>query len=191
MFLKRIFPKPDSRIETVKPKHKKQIMESLKKLFGVCLIFTLLIGCNNQQDDHTHAEEANKESHEEIRTQTVAGTVSGFDCAVVGVLCPSTHRGADYTNGLFTEGEEFYFVVNIPQSYLRQYFLDDLEVTGKVYPNYHSAVEPVEIYLLKEDEKKLVYESGYFIDPQGHRALFNEGKLVEGVWLCANCAEER
>lgn len=29
--------------------------------------------------------------------KTVQGAVSGFDCAVVEVLCPATHRVADYT----------------------------------------------------------------------------------------------
>lgn len=164
-------------------------METLLSLTLVaCLI---LFGCKAEGESDSEAHDHDHNQQSSVVTQTVAGTVSGFDCAVVGVLCPSTHRGADYTNGLFTDEEEFYFVVNIPQSYLRQYFLDDLEVTGKVYPNYHSAVEPEEIHLLEEDEKKLVYESGYFIDPQGHKALFNEGELVEGVWLCANCAEER
>lgn len=164
-------------------------MELLKNVFGVCLVITLFLGCQKQQNEHNHAKVASEPS-QEVTTQTVAGTISGFDCAVVGVLCPSTHRGADYTNGIFTDEEEFFFVVNIPQSYLRQYFLEDLEITGQVYPGYHNAVEPEKIHLLQEEGKKLVYESGYFIDPQGHRALFNEGKLVEGIWRCDNCAGE-
>lgn len=164
-------------------------MKTLNYLLGVCLLLLLLSVCQRQPNKHTHDGDVNEPLHE-IATLTVAGTVSGFDCAVVGVLCPSTHRGADYTNGIFTDEEEFYFVVNIPQSYMRQYFLEDLEITGQVYPNYRKAVEPDEIYLLEEEGKKLVYKSGYFIDPQGHRALFNEGKVVEGVWMCDNCAGE-
>lgn len=161
----------------------------METLFSLAIVACLIsIGCEAEHKAENHNHEHNEQSS--VVTQTVAGTVSGFDCAVVGVLCPSTHRSADYTNGLFTDAEEFYFVVNIPQSYLRQYFLDDLEVTGQVYPGHSNTVEPEEIHLLEEDEKKLVYESGYFIDPQGHRALFNEGRVVDGVWLCGNCAGE-
>lgn len=115
--------------------------------------------------------------------KTVTGVVSGFDCAVVEVLCPTTHRGADYTNGLFTDDKEFYFVVNIPQSFLRQYFRETFEVEGAMYDPYTRAVEPETIYLIEDDERRVVYESGYFIDEEGRRATFQDGEFRDGKWM--------
>lgn len=118
----------------------------------------------------------------EQATKTVTGELSGFDCAVVGVLCPTTHRGADYTTGLFTEDESFYFIVNIPQSFLQQYFRQVVEVEGEVYDGYDHAVEPETIHLMEDGERRLVYESGYFIDENGNRATFQDGVLQNGEW---------
>jgi len=118
----------------------------------------------------------------------VEGVASGFDCAGVGVLCPSTHRAADYTTGLFTDDEQFYFVVNTPHSFLTQHFLERLQVSGTIYQPYHHAIEPEKIHVVQENGKKLVYAKGYFIDPEGHKALFNEGRVVNGVWVCDECA---
>ncbi len=113
-------------------------------------------------------------------TKTVTGELSGFDCAVVGELCPTTHRGADYTTGVFTEDESFYFIVNIPQSFLQQYFREAVEVEGEVYEGYEHAVEPETIHLVEEDGHRLVYESGYFIDENGNRATFQDGIFRNG-----------
>lgn len=115
-------------------------------------------------------------------TKSVEGELSGFDCAVVGELCPTTHRGADYTTGVFTEDEKFYFVVNIPQSFLQQYFRQAVEVEGEVYDGYDHAVEPETIHLIEDDERRLIYESGYFIDENGNRATFQEGVFQNGEW---------
>lgn len=113
---------------------------------------------------------------------TVTGELSGFDCAVVGVLCPTTHRGADYTTGVFTENEEFYFVVNIPQSFLQQYFRETVEIEGTIYDPYNRAIEPEAIHLIEDDERRLVYEKGYFIDEDGRRATFQDGEFRNGKW---------
>lgn len=115
-------------------------------------------------------------------SKTVTGELSGFDCAVVGVLCPTTHRGTDYTTGVFTEDETFYFIVNIPQSFLQQYFREKLEVEGEVYDGYEHAVEPETIHLIEDDERRLVFESGYFIDDDGNRATFQDGTFRGGKW---------
>lgn len=120
--------------------------------------------------------------HENAASKTVTGELSGFDCAVVGVLCPTTHRGADYTTGVFTEDEEFYFVVNIPQSFLQQYFRQAVEVEGEVYNGYDHAIEPETIHLIGNDEHRLIYESGYFIDEDGNRATFQDGNYQNGEW---------
>lgn len=138
-------------------------------------------------EEHAHDQEKATTPHAE----TIEGIASGFDCAVVGVLCPTTHRAADYTTGIFTDKGEFYFVVNIPQSFMTQYFLERLEVAGKVYPPYHYALEPEQIRLVKGEEKQLVYDAGYFYDPHGHKSLFNQGRMVNGVWLCDACAKEQ
>lgn len=118
--------------------------------------------------------------------KTVTGELSGYDCAVVGVLCPTTHRGADYTTGVFTENEEFFFVVNIPQSFLQQYFRETVEVTGVVYAPYDSAVEPETIYLVDKDDRRLVYESGYFIDENNQKATFQDGEFRNGEWRASS-----
>lgn len=115
--------------------------------------------------------------------KTVSGVVSGFDCAVVGVLCPTTHRGADYTNGVFTKDKEFYFIVNIPQSFLRQHFRETVEVEGAIYNPYDKALEPEAIYLIEGDDRRLVYESGYFIDENDRRATFQDGVFRDGKWV--------
>jgi len=146
---------------------------------------TILLGCSQKQADH-HA--APTGLNEKVSVKTVEGEASGFDCAVVDVLCPSTHHAADFTTGIFTDKKEFYFVVNIPQSFMTQYFLEKLSVTGKIYHPYDDAIEPEHIHLLKDGEKKLVYESGYFFDPHGHKAMFNQGRVVDDVWVCDQCA---
>ncbi|CAN5480264.1 hypothetical protein BH23BAC3_BH23BAC3_24100 [soil metagenome] len=115
--------------------------------------------------------------------KTITGELSGFDCAVVGVLCPTTHRGADYTTGVFTDDDEFYFVVNIPQSFLQQYFRETAEVEGTIYTPYERAVEPEIIHLIEDGEKRLVYESGYFIDENNQRATFQNGVFRNGKWI--------
>jgi hypothetical protein len=149
-------------------------------------IAAILFGCSQpkQEDEQDTATSLN----EKISVKTVEGEASGFDCAVVDVLCPSTHRAADFTTGIFTAEKKFYFIVNIPQSFMTQYFLEKMSVTGKVYHPYDDALEPEQIYLLKNGEKKLVYDAGYFYDPQGHKAMFNQGRVVDGVWVCDQCA---
>lgn len=127
-------------------------------------------------------EEAADQKYENLAHKTVLGDLSGFDCAVVGVLCPTTHRGADYTTGVFTEDERFFFIVNIPQSFVQQYFRETVEVEGEVYEEYDHAVEPETIHLIKDDERRLVYESGYFIDENGNRATFQDGVFRNGRW---------
>lgn len=122
--------------------------------------------------------------HKKADHKTVIGQLSGFDCAVVGVLCPTTHRGADYTTGVFMEEDEtFYFIVNIPQSFLQQYFRETIEVEGTVYHPYDNAVEPEAIYLVDGDERKLIYEKGYFIDEDDRRATFQDGTYRDGQWV--------
>lgn len=131
-----------------------------------------------------HSHEANKvhnsAQHEEV---TITGQLSGFDCAVVGELCPTTHRGADYTTGVFTEDESFYFIANIPQSFLQQHFRETVEVEGTVYAPYEKAVEPEKIHLIEEDGRRLVYEEGYFIDENSNRATFQDGEYRNGKWV--------
>ncbi|MBD3615082.1 MAG: hypothetical protein HUJ22_00815 [Gracilimonas sp.] len=116
--------------------------------------------------------------------KSIEGELSGFDCAVVGEYCPTTHRGADYTTGVFNkEDESFYFVVNIPQSFLQQYFRNTVEVSGTSYNPYNHAVEPETIHVIEDDDRRLVYESGYFIDEDGNRATFQDGIFKNGKWV--------
>lgn len=151
-------------------------------LYTLVLLFTITFGTetdhstNSAHDDiHSH--------HSELDKVTVSGVLSGFDCAVVGVLCPTTHRGADYTTGVFTDDETFFFIVNIPQSFLQQYFRETIEVEGTVYHPYELAVEPETIHLVEGDERRLVYESGYFIDENNQKATFQDGVFQNGQWV--------
>ncbi len=155
-------------------------------VLAFCLV---VVGCQSGQDAHSttdgapqaaHAEES--ASSDDSQVKTVTGQLSGFDCAVVGQLCPSTHRGADYTTGVYTEDDTFYFVANIPQSFLTQHFLETVEVEGTVYPPYGHAIEPEVIHLIEEDDRRLVYEEGYFIDEEGNRATFQDGTFQDGRW---------
>lgn len=156
---------------------------------GILLVATLtipLMGCGSDSDAHTNSGE--EHTHETVTEETpgektVSGHLSGFDCAVVGELCPTTHRGADYTTGVFTEDESFYFIVNIPQSFLQQYFRERVEVEGTAYEPYDHAVEPEVIQLVEGDDRRTVYESGYFIDKEGRRATFQDGQYQDGRWV--------
>lgn len=157
-------------------------MTTTRSLFLLILASCLIAaGCQSDSDART--------AHDQIQTdgepavKTVTGQLSGFDCAVVGELCPSTHRGADYTTGVYTDDDAFYFVANIPQSFLTQHFLERVEVEGTVYSPYEHAVEPETIHLIKEDERRLVYEAGYFIDGEGRRATFQDGEFRDGRWV--------
>jgi hypothetical protein len=71
---------------------------------------------------------------------------------------------------------------------LTQYFLERLEMSGTVYDPYNHAIEPKKIHVVQGGDKSLVYKDGYFIDPNGHRATFNKGRFMDGVWYCPECA---
>lgn len=153
-------------------------------LYAIALLFTFSLG--TETDPSTNSAHNDIHSHSlelELDEVTVSGELSGFDCAVVGVLCPTTHRGADYTTGVFTENETFFFIVNIPQSFLQQYFRETIEVEGTVYHPYELAVEPETIHLVEGDERRLVYESGYFIDENNQKATFQNGVIQNGKWV--------
>lgn len=162
---------------------------NLKSAFLLVLVAcTITAGCQLDSDAETPVREAQAQEHtqaadDEPRMESVTGQLSGFDCAVVGELCPSTHRGGDYTTGVFTEDESFYFVVNIPNSFLTQYFLETVEIEGTVYGPYDHAVEPETIHLLADGERRRVYDAGYFIDEDGQRATFHEGQYRDGQWI--------
>jgi hypothetical protein len=152
-------------------------------------VAAILPGCSQKQADH---QAATTSLNDKISLKTVEGEASGFDCAVVEVLCPSTHRAADFTTGIFTADKKFYFIVNIPQSFMTQYFLEKLSVTGKIYHPYDDAIEPEQIHhLTKDGQKKLVYDAGYFFDPNGHKSMFNQGRVIDGAWVCEQCADTK
>lgn len=161
----------------------------MKTSFTLLLAATtslLVIGCGANSDPSA-AQEAPGAAESQPQNgpvvRTVSGQLSGFDCAVVGELCPTTHRGADYTTGVFTDEESFYFVVNIPQSFLTQYFRETVEVEGTVYDPYDRAVEPEVITLVDGKERRTIYEEGYFIDEEGRRATFQDGEFRDGRWV--------
>jgi hypothetical protein len=155
-------------------------------------VVILTTSCGKQQEEKKQQETKSDPHDHSMSIMTIEGIASGYDCAVVDVLCPSTHRAADYTTGLFTEGKAFYFVVNIPQSFMTQYFLEKLSLTGRVYRPYDYAIEPERIlHVTASGEKRLIYEAGYFFDREGHKSLFNQGRVVDGEWACEPCASRR
>ena len=149
-------------------------------LYILVLLFTIIFGSETENSKNSTHEDMHNAVLEEI---TVSGELSGFDCAVIGVLCPTTHRGADYTTGVFTEDETFFFIVNIPQSFLQQYLRETIEVEGTVYHPYELAVEPETIHLVEGNERRLVYESGYFIDEKNQKSTFQDGVFQNGKWV--------
>lgn len=151
------------------------------KLTSILVSFVFIFAAfheYNQPNDSATAPPSNI-----LEEVTVSVQLSGFDCAVVGELCPTTHRGADYTTGVFTEDDSFYFIVNIPQSFLQQHFRETVEVEGTVYPPYEKAVEPKKIHVVEDDGRRLVYEEGYFIDENNRRATFQDGVYRDGKWV--------
>lgn len=154
-----------------------------KSLITGLIMGIIALGYGIAEEVPTGHNETSHPDSFETEHKTVTGELSGFDCAVVGVLCPTTHRGADYTTGVFTEDEIFYFVVNIPQSFLQQYFRETVEVEGTVYEPYEYAVEPEKIHLIDGDERRLVYDAGYFIDENNRRATFQAGEFRDGRWV--------
>jgi hypothetical protein len=159
-------------------------MKILRNVLLMIVMFMILPGFKVEPNTIIEGGEVASPERAEIETskKTISGELSGFDCTVVGRLCPTTHRGADYTTGVFIEEEEFYFIVNIPQSFLQQYFRQTVEVQGEVYDGYEHAVEPEIIYLIDEGEQRLVYESGYFIDEEGNRVTFQDGVFKNDEW---------
>ena len=140
------------------------------------LLLALLVGCTtvpeNRETGQVQQDEVREVSGESItRTVTIEGVVSGFDCAVVDYLCPTTHRGADYTNGLFTDNKGWYFIVNIPQAFLTDHFLNRISVIGTTYNPHTNAIEPEQIYLISDDKATLIYDAGYYILADGTRSL--------------------
>lgn len=159
-------------------------MTYIKAITSYTIIFLISLTPFIYEADHEREKAAiDDHSMAEADHTHVTGTLSGFDCAVVGELCPTTHRGADYTTGVFTEDETFYFIVNIPQSFLQQHFREKVEVEGTVYDSYDRAVEPETIHLIDGDERRLVYEEGYFIDENDQRATFQDGAFQNGKWV--------
>lgn len=157
-----------------------------RRIALILLVATSMIsaGCGADSAPSDETDDAQAESQDERTVKTVTGQLSGFDCAVVGELCPTTHRGADYTTGVFTDDKSFYFIVNIPQSFLTQYFRETVEVEGTVYAPYDRAVEPEVIHLIADGgDRRTVYEEGYFIDEEGQRATFQDGEFRGGKWV--------
>lgn len=149
-------------------------------LITVCICM-IAFACDSNRERNTEAHDHEHDQEGPV-TEVVTGRLSGFDCAVVGSLCPSTHRGADYTTGVYTDDGAFYFIVNIPQSFLRQYFLETVEVEGTMYSPYDRTLEPEAINLVGDEDRSLVYEAGYFIDEDDQRATFQEGIYRNGRW---------
>ena len=152
--------------------------------FLLILIF-LLASCSEEPENNV-VSLARK-----VRELQVKGIISGFDCATVNIPCPEEHVTHKETLGLMNEEKEnFSFIVNIPQTYLQQYFLDSMEIEGKVFNGVKNALEPKSIRILNKEGKWIrIFVGGEFIDEVNHKSTFENGAIYNGKWYCKTCIE--
>ena len=145
-------------------------------------VLIVLLGCGD--DNSAEITLARK-----VRELRLKGVVSGFECGTVNIPCPEEHKDKHETLGLFNEQDsEFTFMVNIPQSFFKQYFLDSLYIEGKMFNNIKNAVEPIKISILnKEGKLETIYFDRNFVDEHEHNSSFKDGIIINGKWYCKNC----
>jgi len=155
----------------------------MKKVF---LCICLLLPFSSCEEEDQAVSLARK-----VRELQLKGLVSGFECATVNIACPEEHRHHLETLGMIeSRKKNFTFIVNIPQSYLKQFFLDTLRIKAKMFNDNKLAVEPIEILITDEEgEEKTIFLNGNFIDKFGHASSFYEGGMHKGEWYCKSCID--
>lgn len=118
----------------------------------------------------------------------VSGVISGAHCGAMGMACSPSHdlRRAELP-GVFTKDNKFYFVVNVPQTFLAQWPVKDVTVEGTVYEE-DRAIDAKKVSIKDGDKWRTVFENGSIIDGMGHKEKLAGAVEMEGKWYCSNCA---
>lgn len=150
------------------------------------LILIFLLGSCSNEPENKVVSLARK-----VRELQVSGIISGFDCATVNIPCPEEHSDHHETLGLMDEEkDDFSFIVNVPQTFLKQYFREPMQIEGKIFNGVKNAVEPKSIRILNKEGKLItVFIEGEFIDEVNHKSTFENGEIYKGKWYCKSCAE--
>lgn len=118
----------------------------------------------------------------------VTGVISGAHCAINGMACPPNH---DLTReelpGVFTKEGKFYFLANVPQSFLAQWPAKNITVEGKIYENEHG-IDAQKISIKENGKWSTVFENGDIIDDMGHKVSLADAVIVKGKWYCPKCS---
>jgi hypothetical protein len=122
------------------------------------------------------------------RDGKVTGVISGAHCGVSGMVCSPTHdlRRSELP-GVYTKDNKFYFLVNVPQSFIAQWPLKEITVEGTVYEKDRGVL--AKKISIKDGEKwRTVFVEGSIIDDMGHKEKVSSAVVIDGKWYCANCA---
>ncbi|GEM_PF-5045960 len=118
----------------------------------------------------------------------VTGVISGAHCAINGMACPPNH---DLTReelpGVFTKEGKFYFLTNVPQSFLAQWPAKNITVEGKIYENEHG-IDAQKISIKENGKWHTVFENGDIIDDMGHKVSLADAVIVKDKWYCPKCS---
>ena len=118
----------------------------------------------------------------------VTGVISGAHCALNGMACPPNH---DLTRaelpGVFTKEGKFYFLTNVPQSFLAQWPAKDISVEGKIYDK-ESGIDAKKISVKENGKWRTVFDNGNLIDDMGHKVSLANAVVIKGKWYCPKCA---
>ena len=118
----------------------------------------------------------------------ITGVISGAHCGVEGMVCAPSHdlRRAELP-GVYTKDNNFYVLVNVPQSFLAQWPVQDVTVEGTIYEK-EKGIFAKKMSVKDEDKWRAVFEDGNIIDDMGHKEKLTTAMEIDGKWYCANCA---
>jgi len=118
----------------------------------------------------------------------ISGVISGAHCGAMGMACSATHdlRRAELP-GVFTKDNKFYFVANVPQTFLAQWPVKDVSVEGTIYEN-ERVIDAKKISVQDGEKSRVVFEDGNIVDEMGHKEKLSAAVEIDGKWYCAGCA---
>ncbi|MFA3781499.1 hypothetical protein ABRY23_00370 [Melioribacteraceae bacterium 4301-Me] len=119
----------------------------------------------------------------------VTGVISGAHCALNGMACPSNHNlTREELPGIFTKDKKFYFITNVPQSFLAQWKAgSEISVEGKIYSD-EFGIDAKKISLKESGKWHTVFEDSKIIDDMGHKVSLSDAVVVKDKWYCPKCA---
>jgi hypothetical protein len=118
----------------------------------------------------------------------ISGVISGAHCGVNSMACSIKHDlKRSELPGIYTKDNKFFFVTNVPQSFLSQWPVHEVSVSGKVFESENAVV--AKTVSIKDGEKwREVYADGSMIDGMGHRTKLADAVEIDGMWYCGKCA---